>query len=135
MRGLPPQELDTYIGTIVLGPSLGAESGTLEYVVAIDLNASEPLTAPRPLPSPVVIRSQLGDIAGTGWAAGLRDKNLYPGLAPARHDPDNVLLLYEVHWMSTHSLGSAITEGYHVYWDQEGEMLSVDYRRRRWRNG
>ena len=92
MAGLSPAELENYIGSILLRP-FDKRRRAMFCVVGKQPNAPEGLTVALPLPAPVIIRDQLGQVAGTGWAATLRHRSLYPELVPAQHDPDNVLIL------------------------------------------
>ena len=104
MAGLSPNELEHYIGSILLRPSDDCR-GTSFCVVGKRPNAPEGLIVDRPLPAPVIIRNQLGQVTGTGWAVDIHHRSLYPKLAPTGHDPDNVLILRGVDWMANHPPG------------------------------
>ena len=125
MAGLSPTELENYIGSILLHP-FDKRRRAMFCVVGKQSNAPEGLIVDRPLPAPVIIRDQLRQVAGTGWAATLRHRSLYPELAATQHDPDNVLLLRGVSWMANRCPGWAYVVGCHVYWDQEGALLGID---------
>ena len=125
MAGLSPTELENYIGSILLYP-FDKRRRAMFCVVGKQSDAPEGLTVALPLPAPVIIRDQLGQVAGTGWAATLRHRSLYPELAPAQHDPDNVLILRGVSWMANHFPVGVYAFGCHVYWDQEGALLGID---------
>ncbi len=125
MAGLSPTELENYIRSILLRP-FDKRRRAMFYVVGKQSNAPEGLIIDRPLPAPVIIRNQIGQVAGAGRAATLRHRSLYPELAPARHDPDNVLILRGVSWMANHPPGWAYAVGCHVFWDQEGVLLGID---------
>ncbi len=125
MAGLSPAELENYIGSILLRP-FDKRRRAMFCVVGKQPNAPEGLTVALPLPAPVIIRDQLGQVAGTGWAATLRHRSLYPELVPAQHDPDNVLILRGGSWMANHSPVGVYAVGCHVYWDQEGALLGID---------
>ena len=126
MGGLMPTELESYIGSILLRP-FDKRRRAMFCVVGKQSNAPEGLTVALPLPAPVIIRDQLGQLAGTGWAATLHHRSLYPKPAPAQHDPDNVLILRGVSWMANHPKVGVYAVGCHVFWDREGALLGVDY--------
>ena len=125
MAGLSPTELENYIGSILLRPYDEHRSASF-YVVGKQPNAPEGLIVDRPLPAPVIIRDQLAQVAGTGWAATLHHRSVYPELAATQHDPDNVLILRGVSWMANHPPGWAYAVGCHVFWDNEGVLLGID---------
>ena len=125
MAGLSPNELENYIGSILLYP-FDKRRRAMFCVVGKQSDAPEGLTVALPLPAPVIIRDQLGQVAGTGWAATLHHRSLYPELAPARHDPDNVLILRGVSWMANHFPVGVHAVGCHVFWDNEGALLGLD---------
>ena len=125
MAGLSPTELENYIGSILLRPYDEHRSASF-CVAGKQPNAPEGLTVDRPLPAPVIIRNQLGQVAGTGWAVDIHHRSLYPKLAPTSHDPDNVLILRGVNWMANHFQVGVYAVGCHVYWDQEGALLGID---------
>ena len=127
MAGLMPTELETYIGSILLHVYDKRRRGMF-CVVGKQPNASEGLMFTRPFPVPVIIRDQLGQVAGIGWAATLHSRSLYPELAPAQHDPDNVVILRGVSWMAKHYPVGAHAVGCHVFCDLKGALLGVDYR-------
>ena len=127
MAGLSPAELENYIGSILLRP-FDKRRRAMFCVVGKQPNAPEGLTVDRPLPAPVIIRNQLGQVAGTGWAVDIHHRNLYPKLAPTRHDPNNVLIMRGVDWMANHPPGWAYAVGCHVFWDNEGVLLGIDCR-------
>ena len=126
MAGLSPTELENYIGSILLHP-FDKRRRAMFCVVGKQPNAPEGLIVDRPLPAPAIIRDQVGQVAGTGWAATLHHRSLCPELAPARHDPNNILVVRGVSWMANHSPVGVYAVGCHVYWDQEGALLGVDY--------
>ena len=125
MAGLSPTELENYIGSILLH-FYHSHLRRSFYVVGKQPNAPEGLIADRPLPSPVIIRNKLGQVAGSGWAAGLHYGSLYPELAPAQNDPDNVLIVRGVRWMADQPPGWIYAVACYVFWDNEGVLLGID---------
>ena len=127
MAGLMPTELENYMGSILLRTHYEQRRASF-YVVGKQPNRLEGLIADRPLPSPVIIRNQIGQVAGSGWAATLHHRSLYPELAPAQHDPDNVLILRGVRWMADLPPGFPYAVGCYVFWDTEGMLMGVECR-------